>query len=75
MSIGKNCDRVGIVEHEFLHALGLLHEQARADRDDYVDIMWDQIVSGDVAPKELSSSSPLYPFRAHEEGEGSSTPG
>uniref|UniRef100_H3CZP0 Metalloendopeptidase n=1 Tax=Tetraodon nigroviridis TaxID=99883 RepID=H3CZP0_TETNG len=46
LSIGKNCDRLGTVEHEFLHALGLWHEQSRADRDDYVQIMWDQIEPG-----------------------------
>ncbi|KAK2836030.1 hypothetical protein Q5P01_016514 [Channa striata] len=46
LSIGNNCDRLGTVEHEFLHALGFWHEQSRADRDDYVDIMWDQIEPG-----------------------------
>ncbi|XP_015241270.1 PREDICTED: meprin A subunit beta-like [Cyprinodon variegatus] len=46
LSIGNNCDRLGTVEHEFLHALGFWHEQSRADRDDYVDIIWDQIESG-----------------------------
>ncbi|XP_041647721.1 meprin A subunit beta [Cheilinus undulatus] len=46
LSIGNNCDRLGTVEHEFLHALGFWHEQSRADRDDYVDIVWDQIESG-----------------------------
>lgn len=51
LSIGKNCDRVGTVEHEFLHALGLRHEQSRADRSDYVNIMWDRIVPGDLASK------------------------
>ncbi|KAM9357980.1 meprin A subunit beta [Symphorus nematophorus] len=46
LSIGRNCDRLGTVEHEFLHALGFWHEQSRADRDDYVDIMWDRIEPG-----------------------------
>nr|XP_020486400.1 meprin A subunit beta-like isoform X2 [Labrus bergylta] len=27
LSIGNNCDRLGTVEHEFLHALGFWHEQ------------------------------------------------
>ncbi|KAF7646427.1 hypothetical protein LDENG_00187960 [Lucifuga dentata] len=46
LSIGKNCDRLGTVEHEFLHALGFWHEQSRSDRDDYVTIMWDRIEPG-----------------------------
>ncbi|TDH16472.1 hypothetical protein EPR50_G00019810 [Perca flavescens] len=46
LSIGKNCDCLGTVEHEFLHALGFWHEQSRADRDDYVNIMWDRIEPG-----------------------------
>uniref|UniRef100_A0A8C8EVB8 Metalloendopeptidase n=1 Tax=Oncorhynchus tshawytscha TaxID=74940 RepID=A0A8C8EVB8_ONCTS len=46
LSIGRNCDRLATVEHEFLHALGFWHEQSRADRDDYVNIMWDRIEEG-----------------------------
>lgn len=46
LSIGTNCDRIATIEHEFLHALGFWHEQSRADRDDYVKIMWDRISEG-----------------------------
>uniref|UniRef100_A0A7M4FBL0 Meprin A subunit n=1 Tax=Crocodylus porosus TaxID=8502 RepID=A0A7M4FBL0_CROPO len=46
LSIGANCDRIGTVQHEFLHALGFWHEQSRSDRNDYVTIMWDRIRTG-----------------------------
>ncbi|XP_007645343.1 meprin A subunit beta [Cricetulus griseus] len=46
LSIGANCDRIATVQHEFLHALGFWHEQSRSDRDDYVTIVWDRILSG-----------------------------
>eukprot|EP00070_Physeter_catodon_P029444 XP_028336338.1 meprin A subunit beta [Physeter catodon] len=46
LSIGKDCDRIATVQHEFLHALGFWHEQSRSDRDDYVSIIWDRIISG-----------------------------
>jgi hypothetical protein len=50
LSIGLGCDYKAIIEHEILHALGFYHEQSRSDRDDYVNIWWDEIISGVYEP-------------------------
>ncbi|XP_036173533.1 meprin A subunit alpha [Myotis myotis] len=46
LSIGQRCDHKAIIQHEILHALGFYHEQSRTDRDDYVEIWWDEIIPG-----------------------------
>ncbi|XP_074133517.1 meprin A subunit beta-like isoform X2 [Sminthopsis crassicaudata] len=46
LSIGSKCDRIGSIQHEFLHALGFVHEQSRSDRDDYITVMKDRILPG-----------------------------
>jgi len=35
-----------VVRHEICHALGLLHEQSREDRNNFVEILTDNILSG-----------------------------
>lgn len=39
---GSNCS-TGTIIHEIGHALGLLHEHTRSDRDQFVTIHWDRI--------------------------------
>ncbi|XP_056090340.1 meprin A subunit beta-like [Rhinichthys klamathensis goyatoka] len=57
LSIGNGCGIKAIVEHEFLHALGLYHEQTRYDRDDYVTIRYENIIKGNESYFNKSSGN------------------
>lgn len=47
ISLAPGCGcKKGVVIHEFLHALGFLHEQSRPDRDDHVTIHFENIRRG-----------------------------
>ncbi|XP_076445894.1 uncharacterized protein LOC143283535 [Babylonia areolata] len=43
LSLGRGCENVGTAVHEVTHALGVWHEQARKDRDQYVRILEDNV--------------------------------
>uniref|UniRef100_A0A0K0E2V2 Zinc metalloproteinase n=1 Tax=Strongyloides stercoralis TaxID=6248 RepID=A0A0K0E2V2_STRER len=47
ISIGERCNTIGTIQHETMHALGLEHEQSRADRDDYLKIIHENIQEGE----------------------------
>ncbi|XP_038602296.1 bone morphogenetic protein 1 isoform X3 [Tachyglossus aculeatus] len=46
ISIGKNCDKFGIVVHELGHVIGFWHEHTRPDRDGHVSIVRENIQPG-----------------------------
>jgi len=46
VSLGRGCVYNKIIQHELMHALGFYHEQSRCDRDDYVNILTQNIRSG-----------------------------
>uniref|UniRef100_A0A0N5CCJ2 Zinc metalloproteinase n=1 Tax=Strongyloides papillosus TaxID=174720 RepID=A0A0N5CCJ2_STREA len=48
ISIGTECEENWVMHHETLHALGVIHEMSRPDRDNYL-----KIVKKNVDPKEF----------------------
>ncbi|KAK2728131.1 hypothetical protein QYM36_008565 [Artemia franciscana] len=47
VSLTENCFFFGVIIHEVLHSLGFWHEHNRRDRDDYIQIVTENIVAGD----------------------------
>ncbi|ALC39807.1 CG15255 [Drosophila busckii] len=44
--LGEGCFRPGTILHELMHALGFYHQQSSAIRDDYVQVVQENIVPG-----------------------------
>lgn len=45
LNLSPGCPLYSIV-HEFMHAIGIYHEQSRPDRNDYITVFYDNIQSG-----------------------------
>ena len=74
MEIGlqqNGCVYMKVVVHELLHSLGFAHEQNRADRDDYIDMHWDNIMAGGAGQFFINAwvdSSPPFTEECDENG-------
>ena len=61
ISIGKNCDKFGIVVHELGHVIGFWHEHTRPDRDQHIEILYQNIQEGQLNNAfSLSIAVPLF---------------
>ncbi|RWS13713.1 astacin-like metallopeptidase 2 protein, partial [Dinothrombium tinctorium] len=58
LSLGQGCHVMGVVIHEFLHALGFYHYHSRSDRDQYLRINYQNII-----PSMMSQFQMLSPFQ------------
>jgi len=54
-----HCVFKGIVAHELMHAMGIYHEQSRTDRDNFVRIAYENIISGYESNFNIVPSSSL----------------
>ncbi|XP_077973794.1 bone morphogenetic protein 1-like [Styela clava] len=59
ISIGKNCDKFGIVVHELGHVIGFWHEHTRPDRDRHIEIIYKNIQPGQEYNFEKMDSSEI----------------
>jgi hypothetical protein len=70
MSLDNGCVYNGIIQHEFLHALGFYHEHSRPDRDNYVTINLENVRDGyeynfaKVSSTEIDSLGSPYDYKS-----------
>ncbi|XP_048589480.1 tolloid-like protein 1 isoform X2 [Nematostella vectensis] len=70
ISIGKNCDKFGIIVHEIGHLVGFWHEHTRPDRDQFVEIIRENIKKGEghnfqkLTKAEIDSRGEEYDYKS-----------
>ncbi|CAB3986435.1 Chymotrypsin-like protease CTRL-1 [Paramuricea clavata] len=45
LSVGDGCEYKFVMMHELGHVIGFFHEHQRADRDEFVEILWDNVMN------------------------------
>ncbi|XP_053316442.1 astacin-like metalloendopeptidase [Spea bombifrons] len=85
VSLNKNgCMNPGVIQHELMHTLGFIHEHSRSDRNNYVDILWQNILPVNHPNFEIRDSNNLdlpydygsimhYPSTAYSNPSGTNT--
>ena len=48
--IGSACKSLSTILHEMMHAIGFLHEHTREDRDNYIELKFENIKPGTYSP-------------------------
>ncbi|KAE9416012.1 hypothetical protein Angca_010256, partial [Angiostrongylus cantonensis] len=62
LSLGDNCDFIGLGLHEIGHTLGLYHTHARHDRDNFIELRLENLINGweDQFAKQSESTNYNY---------------
>lgn len=60
--LNEGCFRAGSILHELMHALGFYHQQSDADRDDFIEILYENITPGKEFNFEKYKSSMVTDF-------------
>lgn len=62
LNLGYGCMIKRAIVHEFLHALGFFHQQSSADRDNFINIHWENIQKGTEYNFDKYSSAKITNF-------------
>uniref|UniRef100_A0A1I8AF85 Metalloendopeptidase n=1 Tax=Steinernema glaseri TaxID=37863 RepID=A0A1I8AF85_9BILA len=46
LSLDSGCIQTGTIVHELMHSVGFFHEQSRTDRDQFIEIRWENVMKG-----------------------------
>lgn len=60
--IDEGCIQKGVIIHELMHSVGFFHEQSRTDRDQYIEIRWENVESGMEYNFEKFSANEIDPL-------------